>query len=331
MRTPSVYSPVVTGSGVIVVHRALESHLGGYRVMPLSPYWGLVPPLLVFKRRPAVPIAHSLPELGVRVAHPESSLVVTFHNYYLDKEMVNTASRAQRVYYRHFMAPAVHASLARARWVTAVSRFTADKVAQHYVLGERLIVIKNGVDTELFSPGGDDHDRPVRILFAGNPIRRKGSEHLTALARSLPGNTCLQYTVGLRDSATDTLTSSDKLVPIPRRTHAEMPALYRQADILFFPTRREGLSLVVLEAMACGLPVVATRCSSMPELIDHAKGGFLFELNNREQMLEYLTRLAGDHVLREEMGAYNREKVLSEFPLHKMLDGYRQVFADCEG
>ena len=326
-----VTSPVVSGSGVMVVHRALESRLPGYFVDPLSPYWGLVPPMLALRKLIPAPITHTLPELGAGIAHPDSTLVVTFHNYYLDTEMLAAASPAQRVFYKSLMASAVRSSLSRAKWVTAVSRFTADKVARHHDLGERLVLIRNGVDTGLFSPAERDTGQPVRVLFAGNPTRRKGAGHLAALAEALPDDAVLQYTVGLRDSATGVVAESEKLVAIPRRTHEEMPELYRQADILFFPTRREGLSLVALEAMACGLPVVATRCSSMPELVDHGKGGFLFEMDNRSQMLDYLTRLVKDPGLRKEMGNYNREKVLEQFPMNKMVEGYRQIFSSCDG
>lgn len=326
-----VVSPVVTGSGVMVVHRALEAHLAGYRVEPLSPYWGLAPPLLGLRRRQATGITHSLPDLGSRVAQPDSDLVVTFHNYYLDSEALAGASAAQHLFYRTIMAPAVRASLERARWVTAVSDYTADLVRRYHVPGERLVTIRNGVDTAAFAPAEAEHEGPVRVLFAGNPTRRKGAGHLAALAQALPEGVILQYTPGIRESAIEVPANSDRLVAVARRSHGEMPGLYRQADILFFPTRREGLSLVTLEAMACGLPVVATRCSSMPELVDHGKGGFLFDTDDRAQMLDYLGRLAAAPALRADMGAYNREKVLAEFTLERMLEGYRQVFAACSG
>jgi glycosyltransferase involved in cell wall biosynthesis len=335
---------VVGGSGAIVVHRALETGLADYRVEALSPYWGLMPPALAFRKRKAAAITHTLPELGPWVAHPDSDLIVTFHNYYLDDELMASASPAQRVFYKTVMSAAVRTSLKRARWVTAVSRFTAELVRRRHAPGERLVVIRNGVDTELFSPGERQDDGLVKILFAGNPTRRKGVEHLAELAEALPDTAVMQVTSGLRDSGIDRMDSrlrgnderksgndgrkrGGKFDVIPRRSHEEMSAVYRGADILFFPTRREGFGLVVAEAMACGLPVVATDCSSMPELVDHGKGGFLFAPDDHAQMLDYLLRLARGPAMRAEMGAYNREKVIAEFPLEKMIAGYRELFS----
>lgn len=336
---PEVVAPVVEGSGAIVVHRALEAEVSGYQVEALSPYRGLLPLALAMRRHSPANIAHSLPELGPWVAHRDSKLVVTFHNYYLDREALAAASFAQRVFYRNFMAPAVVESVRCAKWVTAVSRYTAELVHRCHAPGKRLVLIPNGVDTTLFSPGYRGTDDTVKILFAGNPTRRKGAEHLATLARELPEGALMQITSGMRDSAISRLGSrlrgndgkkANKVIEvIPRRDHDEMPDVYRGADILFFPTRREGLSLVVLEAMACGLPVVATNCSSMPELVDHGKGGLLFAPDNRAEMRDQLLRLIRDPVMRAEMGAFNREKVLAEFPLEKMVAGYRELFAAC--
>ncbi|MFC5526638.1 glycosyltransferase family 4 protein [Rhodanobacter ginsengisoli] len=325
-----ISAPVVTGSGVMIVHRSLEKGIPGYRTDPLSPWAGLLPPLL--RMRPGQPcaITHAQPELGPWVAHRDSTLVATFHSYSLDPELLGAMTRQQRLLHRYVIAPAVDASLKRARWVTAVSDFTASLVVQQHQVGRRLVVIKNGVDSALFKPAPPVRRDPVHILFAGNPRRLKGSHHLEALADRLPSGVLMQYTTGLRDSGVDVPSATTRLIAIPRRTHEQMAGLYQQADILFFPTRREGLSLAVLEAMACGLPIVATRCSSIPELVEHGKGGFLFDMDDREQMLKYLLQLTNDPTLRAEMGAYNRERILAGFTLQQMIDGYREVFSACD-
>jgi L-malate glycosyltransferase len=324
-----IFAPIVRGSGAIVIHKALQDHISGYCVQSLSPYWGLCPPCLALRRWPASAITHSSPDLGPRVGHPDSDLVTTFHGYYLDSEFIANSSQLRRIFYRSILTSAVKAALRRAKFITAVSQFTADLVQRHHNVGNRLVLIPNGVDTTLFKPAQKQYTGLINILFAGNPTLNKGAEHLTALSKELPEGTVLQYTIGMRSSAIVYPGSSGKLISLPGRSHEEMPPLYQQADILFFPTRREGMSLVVLEAMACGLPVVATRCSSMPELVDSGKGGFLFEMDNRMQMLDYLLRLIRDPALRAEMGTYNRHKIMAKFTLQKMISGYQEVFAAC--
>jgi glycosyltransferase involved in cell wall biosynthesis len=329
VQTPSISAPTVTGSGVMIVHRSLERAISGYRVDPLSPWTGLAPLLLQLRPSRSCAITHAQPELGPWVADRESTLVATFHSYSLDPELLEWMTPQQRMVHRLMIAPAVAAFLKRAKWITAVSDFTAGLVVHHHRVGKRLVVIKNGVDSSIFRPMPAAQRDSVNILFAGNPRRLKGTHHLEALADLLPDGVSVQYTSGLRSSGVDIPSKKAKLTAMPRRSHTQMAELYQQADILFFPTLREGLSLAVLEAMACGLPIVATRCSSMPELVEHGKGGFLFDMNDRGQMLQYLLKLAGDPVLRAEMGAYNRERVLARFTLQQMLNGYQEVFSAC--
>ena len=106
----------------------------------------------------------------------------------------------------------------------------------------------------------------------------------------------------------------------------EMQALYRQMDILLMPSVREGFGLAVAEAMACGLPVVASNCSAIPELIDDGKGGFLCPVGDVAAFAEKINFLADSPQLRHEMGEYNRSKVEKMFTLERMVKEYRELF-----
>ncbi|MBI2382093.1 MAG: glycosyltransferase family 4 protein [Gammaproteobacteria bacterium] len=267
-----------------------------------------------------------MPDLGPWAAHPDSTLILTFHNFYLDPAFMVTASFAQQVFYRSILQFSIQRGLQRVKAVTAVSNFTADCIRTRYGPQLPLTVIRNGINVDVFAPK-TRRAADVRILFAGNPIRRKGVEHLAALADELPENVRIFYTEGLRDSARPPLSTTSRLSAVARRSYAEMPSLYQDMDILFFPTQREGFGLVVAEAMACGLPIVATDCSSIPELVEHGRGGFLFDAGNRQQMREFLLRLVRDPGLRAEMGAYNRMRILQDFRLERMLSEYRELFS----
>ena len=108
--------------------------------------------------------------------------------------------------------------------------------------------------------------------------------------------------------------------------HSEMPGVYRDMDVLLFPTLREGFGLVVAEAMACGLPVVVSDCSALPELVVHEQGGYLCRLGDADDFAARIRRLGESPALRAERGQFTRERVLSLFSLKDMVEGYRQLF-----
>jgi glycosyltransferase involved in cell wall biosynthesis len=102
-------------------------------------------------------------------------------------------------------------------------------------------------------------------------------------------------------------------------------------DILLMPTVREGFGLSVAEAMATGLPVVASDCSSIPELIDNGLGGFLCPVGDVDQFAEKINLLADNPALRKQMGEYNRAKVERMFRLDQMVENYKQLFEEILG
>jgi len=74
--------------------------------------------------------------------------------------------------------------------------------------------------------------------------------------------------------------------------------------------------------------VVATNCSSLPELIDEGQGGFLCGLGNVDDFAAKINLLADNEALRQEMGAYNRAKVEDMFTLSRMVAGYSELFEE---
>lgn len=92
------------------------------------------------------------------------------------------------------------------------------------------------------------------------------------LQQVLDKNIVIYYTSGLREKSE--LVAHPRLKPLGRVPYDDMPKLYQNMDILLLPTVREGHSIAVLEAMACGLPVIASNVASLPEQIIHKQGGF---------------------------------------------------------
>jgi glycosyltransferase involved in cell wall biosynthesis len=89
---------------------------------------------------------------------------------------------------------------------------------------------------------------------------------------------------------------------------------------------RETFSIAVLEAMACGLPIVATRVGSMPDMIHDGCEGFLVRAGDAGDLADRLCQLMADENLARSMGAAARARVEAEFTLDAMVSGYGDLF-----
>ena len=321
-----------SGNGAYIVHAELSETLPSYQLKGCNPYLASIPGLPSHRLRKwlaEAEVVHLSPNTGhIPLPHAQRR-VLTFHSFDIDPADIEQASAAQRLYYCHVLRPATIAACASADRIVAVSRYVADCIRHHELAGKKpLEVIYNGIDTARFRPAPQiDRERPLRVLFVGNPTRRKGFHALAKLAMQLPPGIEIAFTGGLRNRALSGphagLTS---LGSIP---YAEMHTVYQDADILLFPAYREGFGLCIAEAMACGLPVVSTNCSAIPELVTEGRGGFLVLPGDVAAMLAAITRLAGDLPLREAMGAWNREVAVSRFDRNRMAAEYQAVFTSC--
>lgn len=106
------------------------------------------------------------------------------------------------------------------------------------------------------------------------------------------------------------------------KTREEVVRLLQEADVLVAPSvpsrdgRREGIPVVLMEAMACGLPVVASRLSGIPELVKDRHTGLLVPLGDAEALAAVLADLYYELETRRQMGRAGREVILQDFDLH---------------
>jgi glycosyltransferase involved in cell wall biosynthesis len=106
-----------------------------------------------------------------------------------------------------------------------------------------------------------------------------------------------------------------------RRTRDEVIELLANADLLVAPSvptsggKREGIPVVLMEAMSCGLPVVASRLSGIPELVEDGVSGILVAPGDPSAVASAIRRLADDPALRARMGAAARARVIRDFDL----------------
>jgi len=107
---------------------------------------------------------------------------------------------------------------------------------------------------------------------------------------------------------------------------AEKPDHFNLGQVFVFPSAMEGFGLAVGEAMAAGLPVVASDRGSLPELVVDGAGGFLVDPSAPDRLVERLAQLLADAELRAKFGALNRERVERSFRWERCVAATRQVY-----
>ena len=321
-----ILRPMATGNGAYVVHKTLAERICGYRVCGFNPYQTLFPPSLSFlcRNNRSPDLIHTTPDYAWFFRRKSTPMVVTFHNYVLDAFMNPYSSLAQRIHYQTDLIFFTKKALSIADTVTSVSKFTASIVEEELNYKGKIHIIYNGVDTSMFRPANKKQKDQIKVLFSGNLTRRKGADLLPMIAERLSKNVQILYTSGLRTK--HSLPEHPQLKNIGIIAYSDMPKIYQEADILLFPTIREGFGLAAAEAMACGLPVVATDCSSLPELIINNEGGYLCQPRVVEEFAKTINHLADSPKLRQEMGQFNLERARSLFTVERMVNSYKDLF-----
>ena len=321
-----ISSPMAGGNGAAVVHSQLEKCIKNYAVNLYSPRYEYAPFLIRRFSDRYADIVHTTADYGIIHSRKYQKLIVTLHNYVLDKYMWGYSTKVQQLHYRTDLKLFTKLSLQRADKVTAVSHFTA-KIARSDVgyTGD-IIVIPNGVDESMFKPQKRLQNRKnlIKVLFSGNLTIRKGAQWLNLIADRLVDGVELVYTSGLRSKVR--LPEHPKLRNIGLVPHEMMPDLYRKVDILLMPSVREGLSMAALEAMASGLPVVATDCSSFSELVINGEGGYLCNVGDIKMFADKINTIASSRKIRDQMGEHNRSLIQDKYTQNRMISDYNRLF-----
>ena len=265
---------------------------------------------------------------GFAFKRPGIPMVTVERLFVLDPALAPYKSRAQRLYHEQVIRRFVLASARQAEAVVAVSEYTANAFAERLGVA-RPAVIMNAVDTDFFTPEPNARRaaprRPYRLLYVGTLSRRKGADLLAPILRRLGPDFQLRHT----GSATARVLGRD----LPDTMHAlgrlnleEVRSEYRNADLLLFPSRGEGLARCVMEALACGTPVVAANISSMPEAVD-AQVGRLCPPDDVPSFVEAITALVANETRWRQHANAARQRAEQRFGLNRLLDEFEALLA----
>jgi len=149
-----------------------------------------------------------------------------------------------------------------------------------------------------------------KVVYVGRLIRNKGVADLLLAMRELPGQEVLIVGDGPDRGRLEELAQGMPVVFAGQVAPSSVIDYLRQARVLVLPSHLgDGLPNAILEAMACGVPVVATRTAGIPDVVRHKQTGFLFEMGDSQQMAKYIDSLIKDDGLWQKMGERSLEEV----------------------
>lgn len=243
--------------------------------------------------------------------------------------------------YAYFVA--VNATLQRwgvahPRLMIAASQAARDEFIQHYaVRPERIVTVPLGIDTHHFRRRDSKEMRKSLgldgkrvILYVGFSTPRKGVEYLGQALDGLGPDTRLllvgKWEKGYRDTFYRSLSAEARSRVVEAGYVADdlLPVYYSLADVFVFPSLLEGFGLPVVEAMACGTPVIATNTSSLPEVVGDA--GLLVPPMDPRALAQALQTLLGDDELRQRLGQRGRERAEGIYSREHMVAGTLEAY-----
>ena len=200
----------------------------------------------------------------------------------------------------------------------------------------RIVCLPNGVETDLVRPKTDyTLESTVTVTFVGRLHPKKGVDTLLLawqrVQKALPQLTWRLRLVGSGGikgemEAMARQLSVDQTVEFLGQVDDPFPLL-RQSDVFVLPSRSEGMSNALLEAMAHGLPCIVTDIAGNNEVIEHEQNGLLVRLDDEEDLAGAITRLTMDQALRERLGRRALGTVEENYSIDSVTDRYMALYA----
>jgi len=238
----------------------------------------------------------------------------------------------------------------RTRWlyghllqrVAAISPAVARRLRDAGVASERIRVIWSAVDPAALAPSapraavraklGGAPEMPC-LLVAANLVHRKGVDVLLTAAAALAPRARYALWIagdgperGALEAAAARLGIGERVRFLGQR--GDVPDLLEACDVCVLPSRREGLGVAALEAMARGRPVVASAVGGLAEIVVAEETGLLVPPGDAAALAAALERLIGDRALALRLGAAGAKRVAEHFVADAMVSAYEQLYRE---
>jgi glycosyltransferase involved in cell wall biosynthesis len=204
-------------------------------------------------------------------------------------------------------------------------------LAEGYEAG-RVYRIPNSIDRSIFYSESKKETAESTVIFSGALDKRKGVEVLLEAWKDVHKifPKCNLMILGKGPQKTYLEIKADRLGitdAVKFTGHvSSVPDYLRIADIFVLPSLQEGLPNSLLEAMACGLPVIASKIGGVVDVVEDGKSGILVEPGDISGLASAMVRLLKDNVLRQRLGEEARKRIVEGFSIDRIAEEYIKLY-----
>jgi N-acetyl-alpha-D-glucosaminyl L-malate synthase BshA len=306
------------------------------------------------------PYALALASKLCEVAHSESLDLIHMHyaiphavSAYLAREMCKTSRYLPFVTTLHgtditlvgrdpSFLPITRFGIEQSDRVTAISNYLRQATLDTFAVSTPIEVIYNFIDAEFYrrrpdpslkkriAPGGE---KIILHISTFRPIKRI-TDCIEVLARiRAEGQSARLVMCGDGPERAEAqalatrLNVADDVIFAGQQPQSMIIEYLSIADLLLLPSQSESFGLVALEAMACEVPVIATRVGGLPELVEDGATGFLFPVGDVDAMAAGAISLLSDQTQTQQFGRRGRDVAISRFSTEKIIPEYEALYA----
>ena len=262
--------------------------------------------------------------------------MLTTHNQYVKIESVY--SLFSKISARFVSYPLELKLIQASDMVTTITKSIAQELKEYHFDPEEVVVIGNGVDEKFFVPAQNKiEDDNKYIMYAGRMDREKGLFDLVECGEHICNQRSdISFILAGRGRDLNKLKKKvrklglrDKFIFLGQVGKDQLVQLYQNATIFAFPSYHEGLPTVLLEAMSCGLPIVATDVRGNRDLISSGEDGLLVPPRSPKEMADTILMLLDDEKMQRRLGKNARKTIEDRYTWdtvsNKMLKCYEMI------
>lgn len=219
-------------------------------------------------------------------------------------------------------------------FIHCLNQHTVECLKQQGVPTSKIWYRPNAVNTEVFYPEevNGDPEQQVTFLFCGRFDNQKGIDFLLSAWKRIPLDLrakarLLLVGTGEREAEfRRQAVGAPEIIFAGKVNREAIPGYYRRAQIYLHPSKFEGMSNSILEALASGLPVITTDVAGNVDLVSPGHNGFLVSYGDTTELVNAIVILLHDRELRRKMGVNSRKLAESQYAMPVLFDDYDKVY-----